>query len=89
MDILLATGLIVLLFVALASGLWIGMSLIGVALVALFFAWRRIFRPARACAPDDACAVPQVRTAYKVIFWIVAALVLIALVFPYLMPLFY
>ena len=31
----------------------------------------------------------QVRTAYKVIFWIVAALVLIALVFPYLMPLFY
>ena len=58
-------------------------------LVALFFAWRRIFRPARACAPDDACAVPQVRTAYKVIFWIVTALVLIALVFPYLMPLFY
>ncbi|WP_240442038.1 mercuric transporter MerT family protein, partial [Pseudomonas aeruginosa] len=44
---------------------------------------------ARACAPDDACAVPQVRTAYKVIFWIVTALVLIALVFPYLMPLFY
>ena len=42
-----------------------------------------------ACAPDDACAVPQVRTAYKVIFWIVTALVLIALVFPYLMPLFY
>lgn len=35
MDILLATGLIVLLFVALASGLWIGMSLIGVALVAM------------------------------------------------------
>ena len=63
--------------------------IIGVALVALFFAWRRIFRPARACAPDDACAVPQVRTAYKVIFWIVTALVLIALVFPYLMPLFY
>ena len=80
------------------SGAWIGNLtalepyrpiLIGVALVALFFAWRRIFRPARACAPDDACAVPQVRTAYKVIFWIVTALVLIALVFPYLMPLFY
>ena len=80
------------------SGAWIGNLtalepyrpiFIGVALVALFFAWRRIFRPARACAPDDACAVPQVRTAYKVIFWIVTALVLIALVFPYLMPLFY
>ena len=62
---------------------------IGAALVALFFAWRRIFRPARACAPDDVCAVPQVRTAYKVIFWIVSALVLIALAFPYVMPLFY
>ena len=65
------------------SGAWIGNLtalepyrpiFIGVALVALFFAWRRIFRPARACAPDDACAVPQVRTAYKVIFWLVTAL---------------
>ncbi|PKH70386.1 mercuric transport protein [Stenotrophomonas sp. Betaine-02u-21] len=62
---------------------------IGAALVALFFAWRRIFRPVRVCAPDEACAAPQVRKAYKVLFWIVAALVLIALVFPYLMPLFY
>jgi mercuric ion transport protein len=80
------------------SGAWIGNLaalepyrpiFIGAALVALFFAWRRIFRPASPCAPDDVCAVPQVRTAYKVIFWIVAALMLIALVLPYLMPLFY
>ena len=80
------------------SGAWIGNLtalepyrpiFIGAALVALLFAWRRIFRPARACAPDDVCAVPQVRTAYKVIFWIVSALVLIALAFPYVMPLFY
>lgn len=80
------------------SGAWIGnltalepyrLIFIGAALVALLFAWRRIFRPARACAPDDVCAVPRVRTAYKVFFWIVAALVLIAFVFPYLMPLFY
>ncbi|MCC0480646.1 mercuric transport protein, partial [Pseudomonas aeruginosa] len=27
--------------------------------------------------------------AYKVIFWIVAALVLVALAFPYVLPLFY
>lgn len=80
------------------SGAWIGdlnalepyrPIFIGAALVALFFAWRRIFRPARACAPDDVCAVPWVRTAYKMFFWIVATLVLIALVSPYLMPLFY
>ena len=59
------------------------------ALVALFFAWRRIFRPVAACAPGDACAVPRARLAYKVMFWIVAGLVLMALVFPYAMPLFY
>ena len=80
------------------SGAWIGNLTVlepyrpifmGAALAALFFAWRRIFSPARDCVPGDACAVPRVQTAYKVIFWIVAALVLIALVFPYLMPLFY
>jgi C4-dicarboxylate transporter, DctM subunit len=37
MDIVLASGLIVLLFVALASGLWIGMSLLAVGLVAMEF----------------------------------------------------
>ena len=46
------------------SGAWIGNLtalepyrpiFIGAALVALFFAWRRIFRPARACEPDEAC----------------------------------
>lgn len=80
------------------SGAWIGNLtvlepyrpiFIGAALVALFFAWRSIFRPAHACKPGDVCAVPQVRTAYKVIFWIVAALVLVALAFPYVLPLFY
>lgn len=80
------------------SGAWIGNLtvlepyrpiFIGAALVALFFAWRGIFRPAQACLPGDVCAVPQVRTVSKVIFWIVAALVLVALAFPYVMPLFY
>jgi mercuric ion transport protein len=62
---------------------------IGAAIAALFFAWRRIFRPAPACKPGEVCAVPQVRTAYKMIFWGVAALVLAALAFPYVLPLFY
>jgi len=62
---------------------------IGAALVALFFAWRSIFRPAQACKPGDVCAVPQVRTAYRLIFWIVAALVLVVLTFPDVLPLFY
>jgi len=80
------------------SGAWIGNLtvlepyrpiFIGAALVALYFAGRRIFRPAQACQPSDVCAIPQVRATYKIIFWVVAALVLIALVFPYVLPLFY
>ena len=80
------------------SGAWIGNLtklepyrpiFIGAALVALFFAWRRIFRPADAPKPGEVCALPQVRTTYKLIFWIVAALVLIALAFPYVLPFFY
>lgn len=62
---------------------------IAAALVAMFFAWRRIYRPAQACKPGEVCALPQVRSTYKAIFWIVGALVLIALVFPYVLPLFY
>ncbi|WP_052131856.1 mercuric ion transporter MerT [Caballeronia zhejiangensis] len=80
------------------SGAWIGNLtalepyrpvFIGVALLALFFAGRRIFRPAHACQPGEVCAVPRVRAIYKLIFWVVAALMLIALGFPYVMPLFY
>jgi mercuric ion transport protein len=88
-----------LLLVALGfSGAWIGNLtvlepyrplFIGAALVALFFAWRRIFRPAQDCKPGEVCAIPQVRSAYKFVFWIVAALVLVALAFPYVLAMFY
>jgi mercuric ion transport protein len=80
------------------SGAWIGNLtvlepyrpiFIGAALVALYFAWRRIFRPVPACQPGEVCAIPRVRTTYKVIFWVAAALVLVALAFPYVLPLFY
>jgi mercuric ion transport protein len=80
------------------SGAWIGSLaalepyrpvFIGVAVLALAFAWRRIYRPVADCRPGEVCAVPQVRTTYRVLFWVVAALVAIALVFPYLAPLFY
>jgi len=80
------------------SGAWIGNLailepyrplFIGVALVAMFFAWRRIFRPAQDCKPGEVCAIPQVRTTYKTVFWLIAALVLVAVGFPYVLPLFY
>lgn len=80
------------------SGAWIGNLtalepyrpiFIGAALVAMFFAYRRIFRPAQACKPGEVCSIPRVRIAYKIIFWIVAVLVMVALAFPYVLPLFY
>jgi mercuric ion transport protein len=80
------------------SGAWIGNLtalepyrplFIGAALVAMFFAWRRIYRPVQECKPGEVCAIPQVRTTYKAVFWIVGALVLVALAFPYVIPLFY
>ena len=80
------------------SGAWIGNLtvlepyrpvFIGAALVALFLAYRRIFRPVHACTPGEVCAVPRVKATYKMIFWVVTALVVVALAFPYVLPLFY
>ncbi len=80
------------------SGAWIGNltllepyrpMFLGAAFVALWFAWRWIYRPDQECAPGEVCAVPQVKFAHKAIFWIVAILVLVALAFPYLMRFFY
>ncbi len=80
------------------SGAWIGnLTLlepyrplfIAGSLVALFFAGQRIFRPAHACQPGEACAIPRTGRVYKILFGIVSALVLIALVYPYVAKLFY
>jgi mercuric ion transport protein len=62
---------------------------VGAALVALFFAYRRIFRPAAACKPGEVCARPQAQRAYKVMFGVVAILVAVALAFPYIASRFY
>ena len=80
------------------SGAWIGNLtmlesyrpiFIGVAVVALFFAWRRIWRPAGTCEAGQVCANPQVKRTYKLLFGAVLVLVLIAFGFPYAAPWFY
>lgn|SRR5579859_1799864 len=80
------------------SGAWIGnLTLlepyrpffVAGALVALFFAGRRIFRPAKACQPGDVCALPRTRVIYKILFAIVSMLVFVALIFPYVAKFFY
>jgi mercuric ion transport protein len=62
---------------------------LGVAVVALALAYRKIFRPAVACRDGDVCAVPQVRMTYKALFWAVVVLLLVAVSFPFVVPLFY
>jgi len=94
-----ACCLLPLLLLALGiSGAWISkLSIlapyqpifIGLALVALFFAARRIWRPVAECLPGEVCAMPQVKTAYKMLFIAVAVLVILALTFPFFAPWFY
>lgn len=62
---------------------------IGMGLVALAVAWKRIYRPAAECKPGEVCAVPQVRRGYRIYFWLVALLLVFMAVYPYLVPLFY
>lgn len=62
---------------------------LGVALLAMIFAYRRIFRPVADCKPGEICALPQARLTYKITFWIVIALMLVAFTFPYFAHYFY
>jgi len=80
------------------SGAWIGnLTLlepyrpffIVIAVVALFFAWRSIYRPAQACKPGEVCALPPTRRLYKFLFWASPVLTLLALVYPYFAEYFY
>ncbi len=80
------------------SGAWIGSLtalepyrpfFIVVAVVSLFFAGRRIWRPTADCQPGEVCGMPQVKRSYKVLFVLVAVLVFVALLFPSIAPYFY
>jgi len=80
------------------SGAWIGNltllepfrpPLIGGAVIAMLLARRRIWRKTSACELGQVCALPRVNRAYKVVFWFLTALVVTALAFPLMVPLFY
>lgn len=58
------------------------------AVVALYFAYRGIFRKAEVCEPSQACADPRVQQRRKTVFWVVATVVVGLLTFPYYAVLF-
>ena len=63
---------------------------IGIALICMTLAYRKIYsaKPAENCLPDTLCANPKTNRNYRVTFWIVSVLVLIALLYPYFVTLF-
>ena len=64
---------------------------LGAAINFLFLAWQKIYRApaAEACTPGSLCALPQTHRVYRILFWVVAILIGLAVAFPYIAPLFY
>lgn len=58
---------------------------IGISALVLLIAWRRLYRPRSECGDGEVCAVPGVRKAYRKLFWIIAGLVALSAVAPYLL----
>jgi len=80
------------------SGAWIGNLtalepyrpiFIGVTLVFLGLAFRKLYLVPIACAPGQHCAVPANRKRQRFVFWLVALPVLLLLAFPWYASLFY
>ena len=77
------------------SGAWLGHFrllepyrplFLGIALVQLALAWRRIYRRAARCAPGTVCAAAQVRRGYRIGFWSAGTPPACMFPFPYALP---
>lgn len=64
---------------------------IGVASIALFIAYQRIYRPRlkQSCSEVEVCAKPHANNLYKRLFIGVLVVVLVSVFSPYLVPLIY
>lgn len=58
---------------------------IGFSAMVLLLAWRRLYRPRTECGEDEVCAVRAVKRTYRVLFWVIAGLVALSAVAPYLL----
>jgi mercuric ion transport protein len=79
------------------SGAWIGTLsafepyrpvLIGITLVFLALAFRKLYLVPQVCAPEAACALLPVVRRQRAIFWVVSVLLLALIAFPWIAPLF-
>jgi len=89
-------GPLVLLMLGI-SGAWIGNlvafepvrpAFIGVTLLFIGLAFRKLYLVPQVCAPDVVCAAPLLLKRQRLIFWAVTVLVLGLLTVPYLAPFF-
>ena len=80
------------------SGAWIGNLtalepyrplFIGLTLLFLGLAFRRLYVVPQACAPGTPCADPKTNRRQRLTFWMVAALMVGLLAVPSIAPLFY
>lgn len=62
---------------------------IGLTLLFLGLAWRRLYQMPRACDPKTPCANPRTIRRQRLTFWIISVLLLGLLAVPSLAPLFY
>lgn len=62
---------------------------IGLTLLFLGLAFRKLYRVPPVCAPSAPCADPRTLKRQRLVFWIVAALLLGLVAVPWLAPLFY
>lgn len=90
-------GPLVLLAVG-VSGAWIGNLtalepfrpyFIGLTLLFLGLAFRKLYLVPQSCAPGMSCADPRVLRRQRLTFWVIAALLIGLLLVPQVVPIFY
>lgn len=62
---------------------------IGITLLFLFMAFRKLYLLPRQCAPGDTCAIPSTLRNQRIIFWVVSVLMIALLAFPYYASVFF
>ncbi len=61
---------------------------IGITLLFLGLAFRKLYLVPQACTPGTPCADPSTRRNQRILFWIVSFILLTLLAFPWFAPLF-